>query len=377
MYSRLIKPPQNKSFFLLGPRGSGKTTWTQAVFPKAIRVDLLEARLYNVLLADPQRLSSLVPDGFKDWVVVDEVQKIPALLDEVHRLIEKKGLKFVLTGSSARKLRRGGVNLLGGRALTLAMHPMAACEMGEDFESGRALRFGLLPSVPSEKDPAGFLDSYVRTYLDQEVKQEGFTRNLAAFTRFMEAASFSQAAVLNVSAVARECAVERKVVEAYFNILEDLMIAIRLPAFTRRTHRRLASHPKFFFFDTGVFRTFRPSGPLDAPEEAEGPAAETLLLQNLLAVNDALGLGYRAHYWRTVEGTEVDLVLYGEKGLLAFEVKRRSRVDSSDVAGLRAFRRDYPEARCFLTYMGDRRIQLGHVEVWPLAELLKDLPRIL
>ena len=246
MYSRLLKPPGRKSFFLLGPRGTGKTTWVKAVFPDALWVDLLEARHYNSLLADPQRLDALVPEGFKDWVVLDEVQKIPALLDEVHRLIEKRRLKFVLTGSSARKLRRGASNLLGGRALTFPMHPLTAAEMGKDFDLGRALRFGLLPAVPSEDDPRRFLDSYVHTYLEQEVKQEGYTRNLAAFARFLEAASFSQGAVLNMSAVARECSVERKVVENYYGILDDLMIAHQIPVFTKRSKRRLAFHPKFF-----------------------------------------------------------------------------------------------------------------------------------
>ena len=374
---RLLKPPGRKSFFLLGRRGTGKTTWVKAVFPDALWVDLLEARHYNSLLADPQRLDALVPEGFKDWVVLDEVQKIPALLDEVHRLIEKRRLKFVLTGSSARKLRRGASNLLGGRALTFPMHPLTAAEMGKDFDLGRALRFGLLPAVPSEDDPRRFLDSYVHTYLEQEVKQEGYTRNLAAFARFLEAASFSQGAVLNMSAVARECSVERKVVENYYGILDDLMIAHQIPVFTKRSKRRLASHPKFFFFDVGVFRALRPAGPLDAPEEAEGPAFETLLLQNLLAVNDALDLGYKAHYWRTADGSEVDFVLYGEKGLLAFEVKRRGRVDRSDASGLRAFLRDYPGAKAVLAYGGEHRVRMGSVDAWPMSTLLVELPSLL
>jgi predicted AAA+ superfamily ATPase len=377
MYSRLLKPPKQKSFFLFGPRGTGKTTWVKTVFPEALCFDLLEARHYNSLLADPQRLDALVPDGFKDWVVLDEVQKIPAILDEVHRLIEKRRLKFVLTSSSARKLRRGAFNLLGGRALTFAMHPLAAAEMGSDFDLGKALRFGLLPAAPSEADPRRFLESYVHAYLEQEVKQEGLTRNLAAFARFLEAASFSQGGVLNMSAVARECSVERKVVESYFGILDDLLIAHLVPAFTRRSKRRIASHPKFYFFDTGVFRALRPTGPLDAPEEAEGPAFETLLLQNLLAVNDALGLGYKIHYWRTVEGFEVDFILYGVRGLLAFEVKRRGRVDKSDASGLRAFLKDYPAARAILAYGGEQRIRLGAVDAWPMASLLMALPALL
>jgi predicted AAA+ superfamily ATPase len=264
------------------------------VLPDAVRIDLLESRTYARLLADPQRLEAMIPAG-KPWVVVDEIQKIPALLNEVHRLIEEKKLKFLLTGSSARKLRRGGVNFLAGRALTRAMHPLTAKEMGTDFDLSKALRVGLLPSAQG-KDAQEYLSTYVKTYLDEEVRQEGLTRNLMAFARFLEAASFSQASPLNTSAVARECAVDRKVVESYFGILDDLMIAERVPVFSKKSKRRLVTHSKFFFYDVGVFRTLRPSGPLDTPEEMEGPACETLLLQNIRAINDALGLGYGIYY---------------------------------------------------------------------------------
>jgi predicted AAA+ superfamily ATPase len=203
------------------------------------------------------------------------------------------------------------------------------------------------------------------------------TRDLAAFARFLEAASFSQAALMNISAVARDCAVERKVVEGWFGVLEDLLIARRLPPFLKRARRRVTMHPKFFFFDAGVYRALRPSGPLDAPEEAEGPALETLILQHLAAVNDALRLGYSIHYWRTATGQEVDLVLYGPRGLLALEVKRRGRVSDADAAGLTAFRADYPGARLILACGADRRSHLGPVEVWPVVDLLRDLRGLL
>jgi predicted AAA+ superfamily ATPase len=292
-------------------------------------------------------------------------------------LIERRRIRFILAGSSARKLRRGALNLLAGRALTLGMHPLSAVEMGSDFDMDEALRYGMLPAVHTEPDRSKFLESYVRTYLDEEVRQEGLTRNLAAFARFLEAASFSQGAALNVSAVARECAVERKVVESYFAILTDLMIAHQLPVFARRAKRRLANHPKFYFFDVGVFRTLRPAGPLDTPEEAEGPATETLVLENLMAVNDGLGLGYTIHYWRTADGTEVDFVLYGNRGLLAIEVKRGRRVSPADVAGLRSFSSDYPVARTLLVYGGERRLTVGGVDTRPLGDFLTRLPEIL
>lgn len=293
MYSRLIEPPKAKSFFIFGPRGTGKTTWVKAAFPQAVYLDLLEAELFNDLLANPQRLENFIPRNTGNWVIIDEVQRIPELLNEVHRLIEKYRYKFILTGSSARKLRQKGFDLLGGRALAYAMHPFTAVELKGDFDLDRALCFGQLPSVCVEKDPKRYLESYVKTYLEEEIRQEGLTRNLAAFSRFLEAASYSQGSVLNISNVASECGVERKVVEHYFSILEELLVAYRIPVFKKNAKRRMAAHPKFYFFDAGVYRTLRPKGPLDMPEQIEGAALETLLFQELLAINDALGLGYK------------------------------------------------------------------------------------
>lgn len=377
MYSRLIQPPEGKSFFLFGPRGTGKTTWVKATFPDALYLDLLEAELFNDLLANPQRLEGLIPKASKDWVIVDEVQRVPDLLNEIHRLIEKYKYKFVLTGSSARKLRKAGPNLLGGRALIRSFHPLTAIELGQSFNLKHSLTYGQLPSVYTESDPKAYLESYVKTYLEEEVQQEGLTRNLSAFSRFLEAASFSQGSVLNISSVARDCAVERKVVENYFGILEDLLIAYRVPVFSRRAKRRLVAHSKFYFFDVGVYRTLRPKGPLDSPEEAEGPALETLLFQELIAVNASLKLGYKVYHWRTSNQAEVDFVLYGERGLLAFEIKRTGKVSSSMLKGLRSFLQDYPPARAYFIYAGERQLWEGDVEVIPIETALKKLPEIL
>jgi predicted AAA+ superfamily ATPase len=311
------------------------------------------------------------------WIVIDEVQRIPELLNEVHRLIEARACRFVLTGSSARKLRRGGTNLLAGRALTYAMHPLTAVELGHDFNLDRSLAFGQLPSVHVESDPKAYLESYVKTYLREEIQQEGLVRKLGPFTRFLEAASFSQASVLNISAVARDCAVERKVVENYFSILEDLLIATLVPVFAKRAKRRLAIHPKFFFFDVGLYRTLRPKGPLDRPEQIEGHALETLVFQELRAVNDYLRLGYSIHYWRSADGREVDFVLYGEKGIRAFEITRAARLRSPDFSGLKAFLKDYPMATAYVLYGGNRRQRQGPVNLVPLQEALPRLPELL
>lgn len=377
MYSRILSPPKNKSFFLFGPRGTGKTTWVKSAFPKAIFIDLLESEIYNDLLANPQRLETFIPKDFKNWVIIDEVQRVPELLNEIHRLIEKKQCVFVLTGSSARKLRKKGVNLLAGRALTYSFHQLTAIELAKDFNLAHSLKFGQLPCVYTEKDPKAYLESYVETYLREEIQQEGLTRNLSAFSRFLEAASFSQGSVLNTSGVARECAVERKVVENYFSILEDLLIGRRLPVFTKKAKRRMVSHHKFYFFDVGVYRTIRPSGPLDMPEEMEGLAFETLVFQELRAINDYLRLGYELYYWHTSNQVEVDFVLYGNKGLKAFEVKRTGRLQENMLRGLKAFLKDYPSAKAYLIYGGTRRLYEGTITILPVQEALLTLPDIL
>lgn len=377
MFSRLLKPPDLKSFFLFGPRGTGKTFWLREQFPHALYLDLLDSSVYTELLARPERLEALIPAGFSEWIAIDEVQKIPALLNEVHRLIEQRRCRFILTGSSARALRRKGVNLLAGRALRYAMHPLTAIEMGGLFNWIQALQVGLLPAIPTEPDPKKYLESYVATYLREEVLQEGLTRNLGAFTRFLETASFSQGSLLNMSEVARECACGRKIVEGYFDILEDLLLSIRLPVFTLRAKRKLVAHPKFYFFDVGVYRTIRPAGPLDTEQEASGAALETLFLQNLRAINDYGSYDYKLSYWRTASGLEVDFVLYGPRGLLAFEIKSSTSVHAGDLRGLSAFREEFPACRPFLIYGGDREMSFGDIPVLPIVQALQSLPQML
>ncbi len=372
MYPRLLKPPR-QSFFLFGPRGVGKTAWLHRQFPHALFFDLLDYPVYTELLAAPQRLGERIPSGHKDWVVVDEVQRVPELLDEVHRLIESRHLRFVLTGSSARKLRRRGVNLLAGRALTRHMHPLTALELGKDFDLQRALRYGGLPLACTSKSPKDYLNSYAATYLREEVQQEGFARNIGAFGRFLEAASFSQGGLLNMAAVARECAVSAKVVEDYFSILEDLLIALRVPVLAKCAKRRLVAHPKFYYFDAGVFQAIRPRGPLDAPEQIHGAALETLFLQQVRAINDYRDLGYRLHYWRTSAGDEVDFVLYGERGLRAFEVKMAHNVRPDDLRALLRFRADFQGAKAHLLYLGHRRWHERGIEIVPFLDCVAKL----
>jgi uncharacterized protein len=371
---RFFRPPTDH-FFLLGPRGTGKTWLTQRLFPQALRVDLLEPETLRSLSARPERLRELIgarPEVLQ--VVIDEVQKLPVLLEVVQLLIEdKQGVQFIFTGSSARKLRRGGVNLLGGRAAQKSLYPFMAAELGAQFNLEEALRLGLLPIVRGGKAPEEILRAYNGLYLREEVQMEGLVRNIGNFSRFLEAISFSQATVLNLANVARECHVNRKTVEGYLEILEDLLLAFRVPVFTRRAQRELAAHPKFFFFDAGVFRANRPSGPLDAPSEIDGAALESLVAQNLRAWCDYSGGKHQLYYWQTRSKVEVDFVVYGEGGLHALEVKNSAQVRPEDLRGLKNFGEDFPESRRWLLYRGrERRLRDGILCV-PCEEFLLQL----
>jgi predicted AAA+ superfamily ATPase len=222
------------SIFLLGPRGTGKTSYLRDRLPDCIYLDLLDDSLYARLRAHPSRLEKLIPSNYKDWIIIDEVQKIPQLLNEVHRLIEHKKYKFILTGSSARSLRKKGVNLLAGRALRYFMHPLIIQEMDDQFDIKQALQIGLLPSVVTRSHPERYLESYTQMYLKEEVAQEGLRQNLDIFTAFLEVSSFSQGQLVNYSEISRELGIDRRIVRSYFTILEDMLLATCISPFTKR-----------------------------------------------------------------------------------------------------------------------------------------------
>ncbi len=379
MYKRILKLPLTgqKSIFLFGPRGTGKTSYIKSLDIENIYIDLLDYEIYDQLSANPGSLRDRIPDDFKGWVIIDEVQKIPNVLNEVHRLIELKKYRFILTGSSARSLRRKGVNLLGGRALLYHMHPLTAQELGAAFNVQKAVEFGLLPDAIAEADPAQYLKAYVQIYLREEVQQEGLTRNIGTFNRFLDIASFSQGQVLNYSEISREMNLKRSTVVNYFDILDDLLLSIRILPFTRRAKRKVIAHQKFYFFDAGVFRSIRPMGPFDLPEEADGAALETLFLQSVRAINDYFELEYSINFWRTVAGDEVDFVIYGPKGLHAFEIKRSATITPKALKGLQKFGEDYPEAKLHLLYLGDHKRYHGPITVIPMEEALRTLPELI
>ena len=371
---RLFFRPPSGHFFLFGPRGTGKSTWLRAAFPGAVRVDLLAPAQQRQYAARPERLRDLAAAPGAGDIVIDEVQRVPELLTVVHQLMEEpRSPRFVLTGSSARKLKRTGVDLLAGRAVVRSMHPFLAAELGERFDLPAALEQGLLPLIWDADDPTDTLSAYAGTYVQQEVQTEGLVRDLGAFHRFLEAISFSHAAVLNTSDVARECAVRRKTVEGFIEIVEDLLLAFRLPVFVRRARRRLIAHPKFYFADTGVFRSLRPAGPMDRPEEARGAALEGLVAQHLRAWIDYSRAGATLSFWRTRAGSEVDFVLYGPDVFWALEVKHAPRIRPADLRSLKSFALDYPEARVRLAYLGDERLKIDGVLCLPVTELLRGI----
>lgn len=367
---RFFDPPEGH-YFLFGPRGTGKSTWLREQHEDALWVDLLAPDVERRLRARPERLREMVEGAEAETVVVDEVQRVPDLLTVVHQLIEERsGVRFVLTGSSARKVKRAGVDLLAGRAVMRSLHPFVAAELGAGFEFDRALEEGLLPVVWDARDPKETLASYVSLYVKEEVQAEALVRDLGGFHRFLEAISFSQASVLNLAAVARECQVPRKTVEGYLGVLEDLLLAFRIPVFDRRAKRKTTVHPKLFFSDVGVFRMLRPAGPLDRPAEIAGAALEGLVAQHLRAWLEYSGTDGGLSFWRTRGGSEVDFVVYGAETFVAIEVKHTAEIRPADLRGLKTFGEDYPEASLRFLYRGREKLQIDRVRCLPCAEYL-------
>ena len=371
---RFLRPPAGH-FFLFGPRGTGKSTWLAQEFPDALRLDLLAPDVLRTYQARPERLRErIAAEPGVNTVVIDEVQKAPQLLDVVHSLVEERaGPRFVLTGSSARKLRHGAANLLGGRLVAAQMPPFLAAELGDAFDLQRALQIGLVPLVWQAPDPAATLAAYASLYLQEEVQAEALVRQVGDFARFLEVISFSQGSLLNLAALAREAEIPRKRAESYLGILEDLLLGYRLPVFQRRAQRQLVQHQKFYLFDAGVFRSLRPRGPLDAPEEIDGMALEGLVAQHLRALCQLRADGTSLSFWRTRAGLEVDFVLYGPDVFMAVEVKRSARVHRRDLSALRAFREDYPEATCCLVSFAPEPLVIDGIRCEPLEPWLRAL----
>jgi predicted AAA+ superfamily ATPase len=359
------------NFFIFGPRGTGKSTWLKKTFPDGYLIDLLDDRTFRTHIAHPERIKQIVKaNPHTKCYIIDEVQKAPALLDSIHSLIEEyKSHRFILTGSSARKLRRGGVNLSAGRALLTHFHPFMAAELGVDFSLNDALRNGLIPLVVSAKSPDKTLAAYIALYL----KEEGLVRDIGAFARFLEAISFSHGSILNLSNIARECHVSRKIVENYLSIIEDLLLGFKIHVFTKRARRAMTAQPKFYLFDAGVYYHLRPRGPLDSPDEIGGMALEGLVLQHLKAWCDYSDGQVNCYFWRSRGGAEVDFILYGENYFNAVEVKNAKQIHPKSLRSLKTFLIDYPEASPILLYQGTEKLMVDGIVCCPVDDFLLQL----
>ena len=374
-YPRLTRPPE-QSFFLLGVRGAGKSSWARRQFPDAPHIDLLDEARYQDYLADPSLFAAdlrSAPPG--SWVVVDGIQRLPNLLNEVHRHIEDRRLNFALLGSSARKLRAAGVNLLAGRALHKTMHPLTPFELGDDFDLDSALDTGTIPLVWVAGQRRPVLESCVRLYLGEEIRAEGLVRNLPGFARFLPVAALHHGQVVNISGIARDCGVARTTVQGYLDILEDTLLAFRLPAFQPRLRARERRHPKLYWVDPGLVRAVkRLRGPI-APEE-RGALLEGWVLHLLRAHGEEGGLFDELHYWapHPANGTEVDFLLRRGGELAAIEVEPRPRYHAGMLPGLRAVAELRGMARRVLVYGGRRSFRTGDgIDVWSVARLQQAL----
>jgi predicted AAA+ superfamily ATPase len=356
-----------KSHFLFGPRQTGKTFLVRRALPDARVYDLLDSSVYLALSQRPARLAEEI--GPRDRVVViDEVQRLPELLNEVHRLIEARGTRFLLTGSSARKLRRGGVNLLGGRARTRYLHPLSWHELGARFDLGRALERGLLPSIYFSDDPRADLDAYTGTYLQQEIVAEGATRNVPAFSRFLRVAALCNATMVNFTNVASDAQVPRTTVYEYFEILKDTLLLHEVPAWKASVKRKPLVSSKYYFFDVGVASALQ--GRRVSPATPEfGAAFETWLLHELVCHRDYVS-GAPVRYWRSTSGFEVDFILGDHT---AIEVKAKENVSAQDLRSLRALAEEKKLKRYLCVSLEPRRRDVQNVSVLPYREFLEAL----
>lgn len=372
-YTRLLTPPKG-SFFLFGVRGVGKSTWIREALPGAHVIDLLDESRYQRLLAEPGLLALELRALPRDRVVVlDEVQRIPALLNEVHRAIESDRRRFALLGSSARRLKTADSNLLAGRATVRTMYPLAPAELGVAFDLERVLRTGSIPLVWRSDDPRATLDAYVNLYIREEIRAEALVRNLPAFLRFLPAAALFHGQTINIAGLARDAAAARKTVEGYLAILQDTLLATLLPAFEPRLRVRERQHPKLYWVDPGIVRAARRDlGAVGAEER--GSLFEGWLFTVLRAHNEVSRLYDEISYWAPAQArhTEVDFVLRRGREHLALEVKARPRFAVDQLTGLRAIA-DLPRlARRVLVYLGDRSLKTEDgIEVWPLDRFLR------
>jgi predicted AAA+ superfamily ATPase len=384
MIKRLQKPPSKQSFFLLGPRGTGKSTWLKEQFKADLVIDLLSSTQYLAYKNNPHLLSEKVlalPKGSK--IIIDEIQKIPELLDEVHALIfEKHNYQFALTGSSARKLKRSNANMLAGRAINKRFFPLLVEELvaaREDTALEKILQFGSLPesiTTDDTQEKIEYLSAYVETYLKEEIQQEALTRNLDQFMRFLKVSALTNAQITNWSSIARDAHTSRSTVVGYYEIVLDTLLGWTLPAYQAKAKIKEVSHPKFYWFDTGVLRTLQNliHEPLDQTEK--GVLFETLVCNEARAINSILSIGAELYYWRTESGNEVDLIVKRGKKAIGIEIKAKKNWKKEDQYGLQTLLDEKKITTALGIYLGDDVLQITKdIKVIPLKQLTQELTR--
>lgn len=373
MFPRILslEEIQDDSLFLWGARQTGKSTLLKTLFPKARYYDLLNANTFRSLSRNPSLMREqllMLPSG--SVVIIDEVQKVPELLDEVHWLIQNQSLHFILCGSSARKLRRSGANLLGGRALSNTLYPLVSAEI-QDFDIERALNYGTIPPHYLAKNPTRRLQAYIDDYIQQEIVAESVLRNLSAFNRFLEVAALSDTEIVNYTNIAAECGVSAKTVKEYFAILEETLFGFMLPAYTHTIKRRLIQSPKFYYFDVGIPNYLLDRTPLKRDTADYGHAFEHFIMQELRAY-----LGYhhsrkQLSYWRTSSGIEVDCIVGNAE--VAIEFKSSTEVRKAQLKGLRAFAQEHPDVKSYVVSRESFPRLVDGIEIWPVRDFLNKL----
>jgi predicted AAA+ superfamily ATPase len=366
MFRREINPVKSKSYFLFGPRQTGKSTFVKSLISrKDLYIDLLPQRNFLNYAKNPGRMREEILAHLKRYdsplCIIDEIQKIPALLDEIHELIESKGIRFILTGSSARKLRRGGANLLAGRAYTYHLFPLTFTELGHQFDLDKALKTGTLPVLwgSREEDSQEFLRSYTETYLKEEIAAEGLVRNVGPFAQFLDIAAANDGETVNFNNIARECSVSVKTAKEYYQILEDTFLAFKLPAWTRSERRRLVSHPRYYFFDTGITNELAHTLTDQLNPKILGRRFEQFVICQLMASVYYNRLDCQLYYWRTNHGAEVDVLLTtGNRIICALEIKSSQNIVKEKLAGLKSFIDDNPSVPAFVLGVRQNRRQL-------------------
>jgi predicted AAA+ superfamily ATPase len=358
---------EKKSHFLFGPRQTGKTSLIHHSL-KGVKVyDLLDTSIYLALSQSPGRIGQELTTK-DNLVVIDEIQRLPDLLNEVHRIIETRSIRFLLTGSSARKLRRGGVNLLGGRARTKYLHPFTYKELGDKFDLARAMERGLLPSIYFSDDPWADLQAYAGSYLQEEIVAEGATRNLPAFSRFLKVAALCNSQIVNFTNISNDAQVARTTVYEYFEILKDTLILYELPAWRKSRKRKPLASSKYYFFDVGVVSVLQGRKFLPGTPEF-GEAFETYLMHELISYSDYVS-GENLSYWRSTSGFEVDFIIGDHT---AVEVKAKENLSVSDLKPLRALSEEKKLKRYLCVSLEPRRRRLEDVMVLPYKDFLEAL----